>query len=218
MKNKYDTLLWGCSIIAVGVLFLLNLLGVITLNVWEYTVPIFITVLGVSIIINNAKNIWGYVFIALGIVLFIRKAFNITIDIKYIIAILIIFAGVYLIFSMFIDKKEFTNIAGKANQFTLFGGREEKINNPEYAGTKAVCIFGGHEIDLRGLNFTHNVEILALVVFGGVTVFLPQNVNVVVKSLPIFGGTENKTNNTENNPYTVYIKATAIFGGIEIKN
>ena len=47
---------------------------------------------------------------------------------------------------------------------------------------------------------------------------MPTNVKVKIKSIPIFGGVENKTNtNADENSHTIYINGTAIFGGVEVK-
>ena len=55
-------------------------------------------------------------------------------------------------------------------------------------------------------------------VFGGVDLIVPSDVNVVVKSNSVFGGVENKNNNKKNDKNkTIYVNATAIFGGIDLK-
>ena len=47
---------------------------------------------------------------------------------------------------------------------------------------------------------------------------MPDNVNVKVKSTPIFGGVDNKVriNKGENIP-TIYVNALCMFGGVDIK-
>lgn len=219
MKKNYDRFLWGGVFILTGILFALNIAGVISFNIWTAIWPFIIIIIGLSIVLGDKKNFAGYFFIALGLVLFLRQQFNIQFDIKYIFAFGLILIGVFIAFFSF-KQKDFpaNSFKGKQNQFVVFGGRTEKITNPEYSGTNTLCLFGGHELDLRNYIFHSDIEIVATAVFGGVTIFLPHNVNIQVKSLPIFGGTENSTQNTQNNPYTVYIKATALFGGLEIRN
>lgn len=217
MKNNYDRILWGIVFIAVGVLFALNIAGVIEFNIWSYVWPIFLAIIGVSMLLGDKKNVGGWFFIVLSTLFFLRRILGDAFDSRYLFVTIIILIGIFIIVSSF-KKDEIRNISGKQNQFVVFGGRNDRIVNGEYYGTNTLCVFGGHEIDLRQFNFTHDVEIVATAVFGGVTVFLPQNVNVSLKSLPIFGGTENKTLNTDNNPYTVYIKVTAVFGGVEVRN
>ena len=62
------------------------------------------------------------------------------------------------------------------------------------------------------------IEINANAIFGGIDIIVPPNVNVKVKSTPIFGGTSNKVKTTYNeNLPTIYINSLAMFGGVEIK-
>ena len=47
---------------------------------------------------------------------------------------------------------------------------------------------------------------------------MPSNVKIKIKSMPIFGGVENKANiKADENSHTIYINGTAVFGGVEIK-
>ena len=55
-------------------------------------------------------------------------------------------------------------------------------------------------------------------IFGGVDIIVPQNVNIKVKSTPIFGGTSNKVKTVFNeNLPTIYINSVTMFGGVDIK-
>ena len=55
-------------------------------------------------------------------------------------------------------------------------------------------------------------------IFGGGDVFVPSNVKVKVTTVPIFGGVSNKAaSSTDQNAPVVYVNATCIFGGIDIK-
>ena len=56
-------------------------------------------------------------------------------------------------------------------------------------------------------------------IFGGIEIYVPENVNVKIKSSSIFGGVNDKRKNISEDEKnkTVYINATCIFGGVEIK-
>lgn len=63
-----------------------------------------------------------------------------------------------------------------------------------------------------------DVWIKASAIFGGIDIYVPRDVNVKVSSTSIFGGVSNKTkNNKGSDCVTIYIEATAMFGGVEIK-
>ena len=56
-------------------------------------------------------------------------------------------------------------------------------------------------------------------IFGGTEIYIPDNVKVKIRSTSIFGGVdEKKVNSIEGKEvHTIYINATCIFGGVEIK-
>ena len=54
--------------------------------------------------------------------------------------------------------------------------------------------------------------------FGGIDIYVPENVKVKVQATSVFGGVDkSKINDTDDAKHTVYINATCLFGGIEIK-
>ena len=62
--------------------------------------------------------------------------------------------------------------------------------------------------------------IKANAIFGGIDIFVPENVKVRVKSTSIFGGTSNKAKKPDDgaeNVITLYVSALSLFGGIDIK-
>ena len=56
-------------------------------------------------------------------------------------------------------------------------------------------------------------------VFGGIDIWVPNDWKVVVDSSSLFGGVEDKhrTVPSSETKATLFIRATALFGGIEIK-
>ena len=54
--------------------------------------------------------------------------------------------------------------------------------------------------------------------FGGIDILVPDNINVKINSNSIFGGVSEKNHRpTVQGTPTVYINATCMFGGVEIK-
>jgi predicted membrane protein len=62
------------------------------------------------------------------------------------------------------------------------------------------------------------IEVTAM--FGGIDVFVPRDWKVVVDASAILGGVDNKHRQAEESVIkaTLFVKATALFGGIDIKN
>ena len=88
----------------------------------------------------------------------------------------------------------------------------------KFTGADLTAVFGGLKCDLRNAIIDSDVVINASSTFGGIEIYVPSNVKIKIKSIPIFGGVENKANTkTDENSHIIYINSTAIFGGVEIK-
>ena len=100
---------------------------------------------------------------------------------------------------------------------------EQKANliskvNEKY-GTELTAVFGGVKCDLTKAIIENDVVINATSVFGGIEIYVPDDVNVKIKSSSIFGGvSEKRKSDVKNeNSHTIYVNATCIFGGVDIK-
>lgn len=92
------------------------------------------------------------------------------------------------------------------------------MTDKNLTGANLDAIFGSANLNLKGAIIKKDQIINANAIFGGIEIIVPDNVNIKVKSTPIFGGTSNKvkTQFNENLP-TIYINSLAMFGGVEIK-
>ena len=54
-------------------------------------------------------------------------------------------------------------------------------------------------------------------VFGGIDILVPENVKVKIKSSSIFGGVDEKRKSDTTDGHIIYVNATCIFGGVDIK-
>ena len=58
----------------------------------------------------------------------------------------------------------------------------------------------------------------ASAVFGGIDIYIPAGLNVKVNSNSFFGGVSGKSlRNDPNNTHTLYLNASCLFGGVEVK-
>ena len=69
---------------------------------------------------------------------------------------------------------------------------------------------------MNKIDLENDVVISATAIFGGIKLYLPEDVNVVVNSTNIFGGVTNKHLGNSKASKTIYISATCLFGGIEL--
>lgn len=106
----------------------------------------------------------------------------------------------------------------KKTEYTaIFSSGQYRFPNDEFKGTSINSIFGSVVLDLRDAIITEDVVINCSVIFAGADIYIPGNVNVKVSSVPIFGGVSNKVRNMNVTGPTIYINATCMFGGLDIK-
>lgn len=98
----------------------------------------------------------------------------------------------------------------------VFCGNNGSFQGREFKGASATAVFGGVDVDLRGATINGEVTLNATAIFGGVEVFTDNNVQVVYRSVPIFGGVDCSVPARDKSLPTLYVNCVAIFGGIDI--
>lgn len=111
---------------------------------------------------------------------------------------------------------------GSALSGAVFGGTD--LKGPLTIARKhtSIAVFGGTEINLCEANFvSEETEIYCMCVFGGITIIVPDDVQVLCDGVGILGGFEqNAKGSTVAHPAPdapiVRVRGAAIFGGVEI--
>ena len=108
------------------------------------------------------------------------------------------------------------------NALALFSAYNVKNVTSTFKGGSATALFGGLDLDLRESAIEDNQEAVLdmFVAFGGMDIFVPEDWNIVIKGIPIFGGWDNKSRNKDINsegPMLV-IHSLVLFGGFDVKN
>ena len=110
----------------------------------------------------------------------------------------------------------------RLDDVSIFGGGHKYLSSDNFQGGNITAIFGGSEIDLTRCKLAPGNNVIEVVaIFGGTTIIIPKEWNVIIDVLPIFGSFSHKgmrwpgvTTDPEN---SLIIKGTMIFGGGEIK-
>lgn len=209
----------GLTIVAVGFLLLLSNLEIISMtNIWKFIWPIGLIIVGISgLIEKRSYDFFLSVMILVGVLYLLKGLSIITGNVIGVLFAPIIIIGIGI---SFLATFKFKTIDGEVKKyFAIFSGVEEKIEDNKYKGSEILAVFGGIEIDLRKVKFdSKTAYINILTVFGGATITVPENVRVITKGMPIFGGCENKARANEKSDYELIVSYNAIFGGIEVKN
>ena len=224
--KKISSLLWGFVFIIVGIIFGLNALELTDINIffdgwWTLfiIVPCFIN------LFKNEDITSNFIGLVIGICLLLGCQDIVEFDLirKLIVPFILVMIGISFIFKNIFNKKIKENIKklnDKENKeyYACFSGQKLDFNKEEFTGCSLNAVFGGIECDLRNAIIKEDIVINASSVFGGVTIYAPEDVNIKISSTSIFGGvTDKRKNKTQNEKYTIYINATAMFGGVEVK-
>ncbi len=220
----------GGLIVLIGLMILLDNLGIIRVHdVWRYW-PVLLIVYGVSRVLDShspAGYVWGGVVTLAGALLLLDNLDILVFDFHLIWPLLLIAFGL----SMLLRAMDRTRIlessqataATSCNAFAVFGGSKRRIDTQDFRGGDAIAVFGGVEFDLRKAAMTVDQAVIDVnVVCGGLEVRVPENWNIVNRAVTIFGGIEDKTVQSKADPNAkapqLVITGSVVFGGISLRN
>jgi predicted membrane protein len=192
----------GLLIILIGVLFLLGNLGKLDIGeVFSTYWPLILVFIGLWHLIAHEFRSAGF-----GVILLLIGGFF----------MLVIFKPRFKLF-----QEKAPEIKEKdLDAFIIFSGINRRFTTPEFRGGKATALFGGIDLDFTQAGLADNKATIELTaIFGGIEVLVPNDWEVVVDSSSIFGGVEDKHKAVPpaETKATLFVRATAMFGGIEVK-
>jgi hypothetical protein len=85
----------------------------------------------------------------------------------------------------------------------------------------AVAVMGGCNLDLRDAQITGSrLQITAISVMGGVTIVVPEGIEVDVSGLSVMGGKTVRVADVPPQPGTpvVHVRVLSVMGGVEVKS
>lgn len=227
MKRISD-IMWGLILIIIGVILGGNALDIFNINLffdgWWTLFIIVPTFIGLVTEKDKTGNIIGLI-IGLLLLLSCRGLFDFKLIWKLIFPLIFVIIGLSLIFKNNINKevnekikKLNENLNSNDGYTATFSGQNLNFDGEEFKGSNLNAIFGGIKLDLRKAIINEDIVINASSIFGGIDIYIPDNCKVKIKSNSIFGGvSNNKKYNVDDNSYTIYINASCMFGGVEIK-
>jgi predicted membrane protein len=227
-RDNQSSIFWGLLIILVGLIFLLGKLGALdTHDIFHRYWPVILIVLGLwQLISSGFRNVFpGIPLLVLGAVFLGYRLDALPHDIwPYVWPALIIFVGLWIIFGSFFRRRESGGPAIKTDDLditAILGGMKRIIDTQSFKGGRATAIMGGLEIDFRQAGVDKGQASLELTaIMGGIDLRIPPDWRIILQGTPILGGLENKAVSVPENQAkaTLYVQATAILGGIEVKN
>lgn len=213
----------GLVVVAIGVLFLLENLGLVYVrNIWEFW-PVILIVFGLA----RLSSSYSAAGRTSGLVLVLVGGFFLATSLGYIPRhlwrffwpVLLILWGVAMLFRG-MDRSSGGGMNWGANwdpnrwksplaegfgplrdsgpntvhQWAFFGGSRRRVDSQNFEGGDALAIFGGIRVDLRQAASTKDEIVLeANALFGGVDIRVPESWGVIMRGMGVFGGFEDGT-------------------------
>jgi predicted membrane protein len=104
--------------------------------------------------------------------------------------------------------------------YSFLSSRNVQFVDEVFTGAAITSILGNVQLDLRNAFIEDDVIIDTTCILGGIDIFVPRNVKVVVSCTPILGGVDSHTinpNNINAETRTIFIRGTCILGGVDVK-
>lgn len=222
MKNTKNFLV-GVILIAIGVIIGLNALEIVEINIFfDGWWTLFIIVPCFCGLFDSNDRTGNLIGLLVGVVLLLCVRGVLTFEYvwKLALPVILVIIGLSMIFKNSIVnkiRKECKN-EERNGVCATFSSQNVDYDNEKFEGAELNAIFGGIKLDLKKANIKSDVIIDVSSIFGGVTIFVPNDVKVKVTSTSIFGGVDDKSaKNQAQEAKTIYINANCMFGGVEIK-
>jgi len=227
--KKTSNILWGILLIVLGLIFAVNALGIADIDIFfDGWWTLFIIIPCAINLITGEEKTLSVIGLSIGVALLLHclDIINFKVIGKLIVPALIIIAGVSLIFKDSFNKKTkeaIKNLEQNAyspdNSYcSVFSEQTADYNGRLFTGAELTAVFGGVKCDLSNAVINGDVLINVNCIFGGVDIYLPENVNIRSNAVCIFGGTEDcRKIKCKDSSVTVYIKGCVLFGGVDFK-
>ncbi len=128
------------------------------------------------------------------------------------------------------DESEDRDTPKAEEYWSTFSDQDINYGGKTFKGCRVDAVFGGADLDLRNAKIENEAIIRASSIFGGIIVYVPEDIKVEIASTSIFGGASDKRKKAKdqaeaktakkkfnNAGKTLYIDATCVFGGVEIR-
>ena len=230
--KQIRAIVWGITIITLGVIFGGTALGLFDINVFfNGWWTLFIIIPSAINLILEKQKLTSLAFLATGVLLLLAAQDVISYGAagKAILATFLIIIGLSIIIKTLISGKNDKEVEKKVKemgdsdkmdtQVAIFSGSDKTYNNETFNGANLTAVFGGVELDLRKAKFTKDTVIKAYCAFGGIDIKVPENIRVKINSGFMFGGAiDERKGDTTKSKYTIYIDVNGGFGGVSIND
>ncbi len=202
-RGERHSALRALVLIVVGGWLLLNTLGLVSLDLWEFFVPLLLVFVGARIMMHNRSSRSGAPPDLPGA----GPAAGSSPSAQ----------GPSAFDSAPLSSGEPVH----ASLFSMLGSSKRRWGKSIFRGADTTAIMGGCELDLReALMGAGELAVIdVFVMMGGVNIFVPPHWTVSQEIVPLMGGVQDKTRSVPSNPAQhLLVRGTVVMGGVEISN
>jgi hypothetical protein len=217
---------FGVLVIAAGVLFTLDNLGVVDAEQYLQYWPAALVAVGLVKLWQVREGqgwIGGFVLVLLGGWMLLERLVDIRISLHDLWPLFFVVLGGYMVWRGLggAPRRPSADARARFSALAIMSGVVRRTNTPRFEGADLTAIMGGCEIDLRQASIAPGTEAVidVFAFWGGIDIKVPDDWLVVNRAMPLMGGVEDKTQSPlAATAKTLVIRGVVIMGGVSIKN
>ncbi|WP_229257946.1 LiaI-LiaF-like domain-containing protein [Duganella margarita] len=229
-RNPATQMIIGLFVIGVGMLFLLDNLGWLDLDLRIHIFPTILIAAGILKVLQTRTQsgvVVGGGLIAAGSLFMLKEMGYLAIDWRNLWPVFMIAAGVAVVIKSNLNRSAPATNAPSLdkdadetviNATAIMGGFKRRITTQDFKGGEITAIMGGCDLDLRQSSINGDAVLNVYALFGGITVKVPIDWTVMLEGTPIMGGFEEKTVPPAAVGKRLIVRGYVIMGGLEVRN
>lgn len=241
-------LVFGALVIVLGVLFLLDELGVLQADHYARYWPAGLIAVGLLKLWQSRDGLGGalagLIFTSAGVWLLLEELAVVRISFFDLWPLLLVFIGAYLVWQGTHQRPAQAALDDPSRQtapesapvearrpqplhegsptfssVAVLGGVSRGNNSKAFRRADLIAIMGGCEIDLRRAEIHGEAVIDLFTMWGGIEIRVPEEWTVESQVIPLLGGVDDKTRPPKTpTPHRLLLRGVALMGGVEVKN
>jgi predicted membrane protein len=232
-RNPATQMIIGLFVIGIGMLFLLDNLGWLDLDLRVHILPTVLIGAGILKAMQTRSQsgvVVGGLLIVAGCLILLKEMGLIHIGWNTLWPLLMICAGIAVVFKSNINRAatvqapasplDKTDAESQVNYTAIMGGFKQRITTQDFRGGEITAIMGGCDLDLRQSSTVGDAVLNVFVLCGGITIKVPVDWTVVFDGMPLMGGFEEKTVPPAGpgSGKRLIVRGYIIMGGMEVRN
>lgn len=216
-------LIFGLIIIAVGVLFTLDNLGIVHAGTYLRFWPALLILVGTLKLAHARETggaFGGFIITIAGVWLLLEESALVRVSFWDLWPMLLVFFGGYLVWQGATGRphRAAADEGHTVSVLAVLGGFTRGNNSRNFRGGDITVFMGGCEIDLRQAAINGDATLDVFAMWGGIEIRVPEDWTVIPRVNAVLGGVDDKTRPPLGlSTHRLTIRGLVVMGGMEIK-